>query len=292
MPTEGEEEEELIEEEMLRDDDEEPEPARTPRCRTQAPAQAVPVLVPMPPVPRAGTGDAGWGAWKQHDGWQMRPGNGLVSFRYRAPDGQEFDDETSAVRHASGAAAASAADGERSRKQRKSFNPSANNDRAQSAGSGAAAARRSATPQLADEAAVKKYLQLKDDLLEKDFRKAAARLSQEAANLPDAHERAAKEAEATNLREIAAGKWKHLAASKGCAKPAEDWNAAAEYYREAHMFELADRCISKAIDRSMSDKQRCSFHGNRAQLWDDAAMAAQSDDACKRALESKFNSNL
>ena len=118
MPTEGEEEEELIEEEMLRDDDEEPEPARTPHCRTQAPARAGPVLVPMPPVPRAGTGarDAGWGAWKQHDGWQMRPGNGLVSFRYRAPDGQEFDDETSAVRHASGAAAASTADGERSRK--------------------------------------------------------------------------------------------------------------------------------------------------------------------------------
>jgi hypothetical protein len=38
MPTEGEEEEELIEEEMLQDDDEEPEPARTPHCRTQAPA--------------------------------------------------------------------------------------------------------------------------------------------------------------------------------------------------------------------------------------------------------------
>ena len=42
----------------------------------------------------------GWGPWNVHAGWWMRPGRGIVMWRFRSPDGKEFNSEESALEHA------------------------------------------------------------------------------------------------------------------------------------------------------------------------------------------------
>eukprot|EP01044_Picomonas_judraskeda_P027794 COSAG03_NODE_8972_length_755_cov_1.690549_1_plen_213_part_10 len=54
----------------------------------------------------------GWGPWKcgvvDSEGWGMRPGRGIVLWRFRAPDGREFDREDTALDYARSLAAGGA----------------------------------------------------------------------------------------------------------------------------------------------------------------------------------------
>ena len=82
-------------------------------------------------VASASTAPGGWGPWGEYPGWLMRKGRGLVNWRFRAPDGQEYDEEDSAIAAAKGAAPSSSVPGERGRKQPNSFDPAAEAARAQ-----------------------------------------------------------------------------------------------------------------------------------------------------------------